>query len=254
VWSRNFLNYVELEGSVLSPLRHCTSACCQPNLSVGELDLYLGTITCAGGGHRRYKCRSIDTDYQGNCIIFTCLLTLIYSSCELYLPKTSQLCTALKIWGPWGPYLPVWYLNLDNTRRYPFRSNSNKFIINSAKRKFTYLPAERICYLVSNQGSPVTILIQHISAHILTFFNSLLESRVISTTFFLNIRKPSSLYFCALRLPFVLCVSPILRNFNSPLKLKWSVNIWSSSWCSSLHSPPTTVGSDVPWLNLLKQQ
>ena len=62
---------MELEGSVLSSLRHCTSACCQPNLSVGELDLHLGTITCAGGGHRRYKCRSIDTDYQSNCITFT---------------------------------------------------------------------------------------------------------------------------------------------------------------------------------------
>jgi hypothetical protein len=53
----------------------------------------------------------------------------------------------------------MWHLNLDPMRRYSFRSNSSKFRINAAKRKFTYLPtylpAVHICDLVSNQGSPV---------------------------------------------------------------------------------------------------
>jgi hypothetical protein len=71
VWSRILLNCVERECSVWCPRRHCPIACCQPNLSIGELDLHFGTITCAGGDHSRYRCRSIDTDYQSNCIIFT---------------------------------------------------------------------------------------------------------------------------------------------------------------------------------------
>jgi len=41
--------------------------------------------------------------------------------------------------------------------RYPFLANSNKFIINSAERKFTYLPAEHISDLVSNQGLLLTL-------------------------------------------------------------------------------------------------
>jgi hypothetical protein len=39
----------------------------------------------------------------------------------------------------------------------PFRSSYNKFIFNSAKRQ-TCQPAERICDLISNQGSPVKVV------------------------------------------------------------------------------------------------
>jgi hypothetical protein len=40
--------------------------------------------------------------------------------------------------------------------QYPLRYNSNKFTIISAKRKFTYLPAQHICDLVLNQESVTT--------------------------------------------------------------------------------------------------
>jgi len=61
----------------------------------------------------------------------------------------------------------VWHLNLDPMRQYPFRNNSNKFIIISAKRKFTYLLTKHICDLVSNQESPATSSKPsgHVSAH-----------------------------------------------------------------------------------------
>lgn len=67
----------------------------------------------------------------------------------------------------WGLYLPVWHLNLNPMRQYPFRYNSNKFIIISAKRKLTYLPTEHICDLVSNQKSPATSskCSGHVSVH-----------------------------------------------------------------------------------------
>ena len=81
------MNCVELECSVLCPRRHCPIACCQPNLSIGELDPHFGTITCPGGGHRRYKCRSIDTDYQSNCITVTVFINT-YFIMRLYLPKS----------------------------------------------------------------------------------------------------------------------------------------------------------------------
>ena len=41
-------------------------------------------------------------------------------------------------------------------RQYPFRYNSNKVVIISAKLKFTYPPPEHIRDLVSNQESPAT--------------------------------------------------------------------------------------------------
>jgi hypothetical protein len=47
-----------------------------------------------------------------------------------------------------GLYLPVWQLNLDPMRQYQFGSNSNKFIINSAKLKCAYLTAKYISDMV----------------------------------------------------------------------------------------------------------
>jgi len=50
----------------------------------------------------------------------------------------------------------MWHLSLDAMRQYPFHLKSNKFIISSAKHKFTYLLTEHIRDLVLNKGSPVT--------------------------------------------------------------------------------------------------
>jgi hypothetical protein len=47
--------------------------------------------------------------------------------------------------------VPVCCLNLDPIRRQSLRSISNKFLINSTKLKFTYLPTEHDCDLVSKQ-------------------------------------------------------------------------------------------------------
>jgi hypothetical protein len=49
------------------------------------------------------------------------------------------------------PTVPVWCLHFDPIRRQSLRSNCNEFLINSANRKFSYLPAEHICDLASKQ-------------------------------------------------------------------------------------------------------
>jgi len=69
------------------------SHCCRPNLSVGEHDLHLGNIIC--GGHRKYDCRSIDTDYQKNCIAVTMFLrTYVYVMRTLSVKSQSSVyCT-----------------------------------------------------------------------------------------------------------------------------------------------------------------
>jgi hypothetical protein len=67
--------------SVLSPRRHYSVAC-WPNFSVGELDLHLRTITCVGDGHGKFKYRSIDTDYQSNCIT-----VIVFISTNLFVMR-----------------------------------------------------------------------------------------------------------------------------------------------------------------------
>ena len=48
--------------------------CCWPLLSADENYLHSWNIT-RGGGHKRYKCRSIDLDYQSNCITVTVFIS-----------------------------------------------------------------------------------------------------------------------------------------------------------------------------------
>ena len=52
---------------------------------------------------------------------------------------------------------PMWQFNLDPMCQYPFGSNTNKFVISSVKRKFTYQLVENIGDPVLNQGSPITM-------------------------------------------------------------------------------------------------
>jgi hypothetical protein len=93
--------------------------CCRPNLSVGEHDLHSENVAC-GSVHRRYKRRSIDTDYQVSRAIVSqwqCLLALINSPRELYLTKTTVSCVKrckfyhhrfvsvlIFLWPSTGPY------------------------------------------------------------------------------------------------------------------------------------------------------
>jgi len=75
--------------------------CCWPFLSVKENDLHSGNIKC-GGGHRRYKRKSIDTDYQSNCTTVTVFISFyIYFIVQvLSAQNQSQLCMALNILSP----------------------------------------------------------------------------------------------------------------------------------------------------------
>ena len=74
-----------------------TQRCCRPHRSVGEHELHSRNTTC-GGGQRGYKCRSIDTDYQSNCITVTvCINTYLFATRALSTQNPSQLCTTLNI-------------------------------------------------------------------------------------------------------------------------------------------------------------
>ena len=68
--------------------------------------------------------------------------------------RTVQILTTIQ---PTDRYLPLWHFNLCPVRQYVFRSNSNNSVINSTKHNFVYLTSEHIRYLVSNEGSPVTV-------------------------------------------------------------------------------------------------
>jgi len=52
----------------------------------------------------------------------------------------------------------MWYCNPHPMRQYIFRSNSEKFVINSDDFNFACLTTERLCDQVSNQEPPVTLL------------------------------------------------------------------------------------------------
>ena len=75
--------------------------CRWPILSVEENELHSGNITC-GGCHRRYKRRSIDTDYRSNCITVTVFIgSYIYLNMQvLSAQNQSQLCIAINISSP----------------------------------------------------------------------------------------------------------------------------------------------------------
>jgi len=74
--------------------------CFWPDLSVGEHDLHTGNITWVGG-HKRWKCRSMGTDYQTNCITVTVLIsTYLFVLHVLSSQTQSQLPTALEVLTP----------------------------------------------------------------------------------------------------------------------------------------------------------
>jgi hypothetical protein len=59
---------------------------CQPKISVRDHDLHSGNITC--GGHRMYKCMSIDTDYQSNRVTVTMFIsTYLFRHASFICPK-----------------------------------------------------------------------------------------------------------------------------------------------------------------------
>ena len=87
------------------------------------------------------------------------------------------------------------HTNLDPIRQYLFRSNSNKFLNNSAERKFTYLPAEHICDLVSNQGSPLTVSHTFLHSSVLTYWHSTLRNLISSI---INCKEQIHIFFSAL--------------------------------------------------------
>ena len=63
--------------------------CCWPVLSVEENDLNSGNIKC-DGGHKRYKRRSVVTDYQSNCITVTVFISFyiyIFHCASFICPK-----------------------------------------------------------------------------------------------------------------------------------------------------------------------
>lgn len=57
-----------------------------PNLSVKKHNLHSGNIMCVGG-YRKYKCRSINTDYQSNCISATMFISTYFIMQHFICPK-----------------------------------------------------------------------------------------------------------------------------------------------------------------------
>jgi hypothetical protein len=70
---------------------------CRAYLLAGEHDLHSENITC--GAYRRYKCRSVDSDYQSNCIALTLFIITYFFMPALSPQNQSHLCTALKYYN-----------------------------------------------------------------------------------------------------------------------------------------------------------
>lgn len=107
--------------------------CRWPILSVEENDLHSGNITC-GGGHRRYKRRSIDTNYQSNRITVTVFISsyMYFITQVLSAQNQGRLCIATNILSQLVHQHSLLLLPLDSCVWKPL----SKYILNPAWADF----------------------------------------------------------------------------------------------------------------------